>query len=64
MTDARITPTPTDAEAAAIMAAVVAVWPTPSEADDEAGNADTTWRFSGRWWHRAPAPAANRRRPR
>lgn len=54
-----ITPTPTAAEAAAIVAAVEALWPKP--ATDTSANGPfrvTTWRFSGRWWTR---PMASRR---
>lgn len=55
-----ITPTPTDEEAAAIAAAVVAAWPRPA-ADDEMPQTDPRWRFSGRWWNRPTA--VSRQRP-
>jgi len=49
-----VRPTPTDAELAAIMAAVEVAWPRPGigtvEPDEPA-----RWRFSGRWWSR-PVP--------
>lgn len=45
-----ISPTPTDEEAAAIVAAVDAMWPGPAEAA-AAPATNTAWRFSGRWWH-------------
>lgn len=58
-----ITPTPTEEEVAAIMAAVVTVWPSPSAADPvDTDPPDTIWRFSNRWWHRS-ARAIRRRRP-
>ena len=41
-------PTPTDEEAAAIVAAVELLWPRP--ADDVAGRRPSAWKFSGRWW--------------
>jgi hypothetical protein len=48
-----ITPTPTEEEAAAIVAAVEASWPRPGGGDAE----PTTprWRFAGRWWSK-PIP--------
>jgi hypothetical protein len=54
---ADITPTPTDEEAAAIVAAVEAAWPraaTGPEAPDE----PPRWRFAARWWSK---PVALRR---
>ncbi len=69
MTDRQITPNPTDEEAAAIVAAVDALWPRPTttsagDVADDAARA-TRWRFSGRWWNRTtPAPARRARRPR
>jgi hypothetical protein len=43
-----ITPTPTEEEAAAIVAAVDAAWPRPGVAGAQP---DTPrWRFAGRWW--------------
>jgi hypothetical protein len=49
-----IRPTPTEEEAAAIVAAIEAVWPKPvAEGTEERL---PRWRFSGRWWNR-PVPA-------
>lgn len=46
-----ITPTPTDEEAAAIVAATEALWPRPVLLVDEtATDTSRAWRFSGRWW--------------
>jgi hypothetical protein len=43
-----IHPTPTDEEAAAIVAAIDAAWPRAVVlADDEE---ESRWRWSGRWW--------------
>jgi hypothetical protein len=53
-----ITPTPTDEEAVAIVAAVHAMWPVPVVMSDEQRVRETTWKFSGRWWNR---PTASRR---
>jgi len=42
---------PTDEEAAAIVAAVEALWPRPVvQADNENPLRVPTWRFSARWW--------------
>jgi hypothetical protein len=61
--DAEITPAPTAEEAAAVVAAVEALWPRPVILDDSlAGERRVpTWRFSGRWWARPIA--ARRDRP-
>jgi transposase len=45
-----ITPTPTDEEAAALVAAVDALWPRPVVAAVEQRAREAAWRFSGRWW--------------
>jgi hypothetical protein len=48
-----IRPTPTDEEAAAIVAAIEELWPRavpPVETERR-----SSWRFSGRWWI-APTP--------
>jgi hypothetical protein len=46
-----ITPTPTDEEAAALLAAVDALWPRPVVIAAEQQRArEAAWRFSGRWW--------------
>lgn len=50
-----IRPTPTDDEAAAIVAAVDALWPRPVQAAPTDRERRTSWRFSGRWWS-APTP--------
>jgi hypothetical protein len=54
--DTQITPAPTDEEAAAIVAAVQAMWPRPVIAVEETKRRETAWRFSGRWWAK-PLPA-------
>ncbi|MFV0309416.1 MAG: hypothetical protein ACK5OX_16925 [Desertimonas sp.] len=49
--ESAITPTPTDAEAAAIAAAVEVLWPSvggPANGIDSRRGG--VWRFSGRWW--------------
>jgi hypothetical protein len=54
-----ITPTPTDDEVVAILAAHEALWPRPVVAGAGDGpREDLRWRFSGRWWSK---PAALRR---
>ncbi|HNI35553.1 MAG TPA: hypothetical protein PLV93_09140 [Microthrixaceae bacterium] len=46
--DAEITPTPTDEEAVAIVAAIEGAWP---RAVAEPSRDDSPrWRWSGRWW--------------
>ncbi len=57
----RITPTPTPAEVAAIVASVEALWPRPVVSTEEELAGSPVWRFSGRWW-RKPI-AARRDRP-
>lgn len=47
---AEISPAPTEEEAAAIVAAVEALWPRPGAAAVASSDNDTAWRFSGRWW--------------
>lgn len=54
----RITPSPTDEEAVAIVAASEALWPRPVAAEPVPVVAAPKWRFSGRWWSR---PVAARR---
>jgi hypothetical protein len=52
-----ITPAATDEEAAAIVAAVEALWPKPA-GETARPERSAAWRFSGRWWRRdrfAPA---------
>jgi hypothetical protein len=48
-----ITPTPTEEEAAAIVAAIEASWPRPGGGD--AAPTTPRWRFAGRWWSK-PIP--------
>jgi hypothetical protein len=53
---AHISPAPTPEEAAAIVAAVEALWPRPVVmADEQNPLRAPTWRFSARWWAR-PLP--------
>jgi len=53
-----ITPTPTDDEVVAILAAHEALWPRPVVAGAAEAPEESRWRFSGRWWSK---PAALRR---
>lgn len=46
---ATVSPAPTDEEAAAIAAAVEALWPKPLVLADPP-RPRNPWRFSGRWW--------------
>lgn len=55
-----IRPAPTDAEAAAIVAATEALWPTPVMVVDTAPPTASAWRFSGRWWS-VPLPVRRNR---
>ncbi len=48
----KIQPTPTDEEAAALVAAIETMWPRSVGGTDGAVDAPPRWRFSGRWWHR------------
>ena len=57
----RITPTPTDEETAAIVAAVEAAQPKLVLLPAEHQRRNTSWKFSGRWW--AKPLAARRERP-
>jgi len=50
--DPTISPAPTDEEAAAVMAAVDALWPRPAVAPPAETGRSRAWRFSGRWWQR------------
>ena len=56
----RIRPAPTAQEAAAIVAAIEALWPKPVVVGATPPEHREAWRFSGRWWAR-PISA---RRPR
>ncbi len=47
---------PTEEEAAAIVAAIEAVWPRAGSAADDPRAVTPRWRFSGRWWSK-PVPA-------
>ncbi len=49
-TVAGVSPAPSPEEAAAIMAAVEALWPRPVAAPRDETTANVSWRFSGRWW--------------
>jgi hypothetical protein len=61
-TGVAMSPTPTDEEAAAIMAATEALWPRPVIlAATTPTRRNTSWRFSGRWWNKPIA--ARRERP-
>jgi hypothetical protein len=54
--NAEISPAPTDEEAAAIVAAVEALWPKPVVAAGADSPLRTpSWRFSARWWAK-PVP--------
>jgi hypothetical protein len=55
---AEIRPTPTDEEAAAIVAAVEVAWPRAASAPEPE---ESRWRWSGRWWTK-PIPL-DRSRP-
>ena len=56
-TTSQITPAPTEAEVAAITAAIEALWPRAVVVTSEtAPERAPVWRFSGRWWSR-PVPA-------
>jgi hypothetical protein len=46
---------PTEEEAAAILAAVEALWPRPTAEAPTPERRTRSWRFSGRWWV-APTP--------
>jgi hypothetical protein len=58
----RVSPEPSDLEAAAIVAAYEALWPKPAIADTRGARTTPAWRFSGRWWA-SPLPL-RRGRPR
>jgi hypothetical protein len=49
VTVAVVSPTPTDDEEAAIVAAVELLWPRPAASDGPAQR-PSAWKFSGRWW--------------
>jgi len=56
-----VNPAPTELEAAAIVAAMEALWPRPVLVATEEEHRTAAWRFSGRWWARPIA--ARRDRP-
>jgi hypothetical protein len=56
-----IRPDPTPEEAAAIAAAIEALWPRPVQVATSTERPTPSWRFSGRWWARPVA--ARRDRP-
>jgi hypothetical protein len=56
-----VRPQPTAAEAAAIVAAIEALWPRPVVVAAPAPEHREAWRFSGRWWARPIS--ARRARP-
>jgi hypothetical protein len=45
-----ISPTPSDEEVAAIVAAVEVLWPKPTFVESSPLSRRPTWRFSNRWW--------------
>ena len=45
-----ITPTPTDEEVAAIVAAIEQLWPRAVAGPADDMRRPSVWRFSGRWW--------------
>ena len=55
-----ISPAPTNEEAAAIVAAVEALWPKPMMAVQTEQECTLAWRFSGRWWQRDRFASADR----
>lgn len=57
----QITPTPTEEEAAAIVAAIDAATPRVVLVEEPEPARIAAWRFSGRWW--AKPTAARRSRP-
>jgi hypothetical protein len=46
----RIEPEPSDEEAAAVIAAIEALWPRPINDASSSRIVSSAWRFSGRWW--------------
>ncbi|MCB0967746.1 MAG: hypothetical protein KDB37_12995 [Ilumatobacter sp.] len=52
MSEPTITPAPTAEEAAAVLAAVEALWPKPMLAVADEPDRTLAWKFSGRWWQR------------
>jgi hypothetical protein len=56
-----IEPEPSDEEAAAVVAAIEALWPQPAGAGNSVRLVSPAWRFSGRWW--SGSATARRSRP-
>jgi len=54
-----VTPEPTEAELAAILAAYTALWPSPAVADS-AIPVSRRWKFQGRWWVEAQGQRGSR----
>ena len=50
VTAVTVNPAPTDEEAAAIVAAVDALWPQPGGGEVDPRRPSAAWKFSGRWW--------------
>jgi len=59
-TSTTIRPVPTDAEAAAIVAAIETLWPRAVVVAAEPARTGSPWRFSGRWWS-VPLPVRRNR---
>ncbi len=59
---ASVTPSPTDEEVVAIVAAMEGLWPQPMGTpwNGTLHDESSAWRFSGRWWAR-PLPARRAR---
>jgi hypothetical protein len=60
VSDPTISPAPTAEEAAAVMAAVEALWPKPAAVLPSEPVSTLAWRFSGRWWQRDRLAHADR----
>ena len=54
-----VSPEPTEAELAAIVAAYRELWPQPVAASAPT-QVSTRWKFSGRWWSDVPARRGRR----
>jgi uncharacterized lipoprotein YbaY len=55
-----ITPVPSEEQAAAITAALEALWPRPTVITQPQQAQTLAWRFSGRWWQRDRMAAPDR----
>jgi hypothetical protein len=60
MPNLELRPVPSDEEAAAIAAAVEALWPRAQPVVDRYSEPTLAWRFSGRWWQRDRLAASDR----